>query len=292
MSTTPPPAVAVSRLSVRFDESVPVLSIPPHMAFEDLRAWLREQLPEHASTIGGRTARLDLGGRQIKLFDLRRLVHFLREEFGIDITGLYVRSEVVHAFAERELKLKLFAPRPEPESLAEDMATEELDSDVDVEEGELVPEEESVLAGVTLPTDLEPSDLTETPAAAPPRGDRDPRTLTVRRTLRSGAVVRFDGDVLVFGDVNPGAHLIASGNIVVLGALKGMAHAGAAGDESSFILSLDLRPTQLRIGRKIAIAPARSARSDSLQPEMASVLDGQIVLEPYQGRLRAGSGKA
>ena len=119
----------------------------------------------------------------------------------------------------------------------------------------------------------------------PSLAERGRRTLTLYRTLRSGAAVRFDGDLYVFGDVNPGAQVIATGNVTVLGGLKGMVHAGAAGEENACIFALSLRPTQLRIGRKIAVAPDRSAETMPL-PEMASVIGDQIVIEPFSGKLR------
>ena len=61
--------------------------------------------------------------------------------------------------------------------------------------------------------------------------DRHP-TLLVRRTLRSGQRVRFDGNVVVLGDVNPGAEITARGDIVVMGWIRGLAHAGADGDDA------------------------------------------------------------
>jgi septum site-determining protein MinC len=122
--------------------------------------------------------------------------------------------------------------------------------------------------------------------SAPRAGSEDGRrTHPVHRTLRSGATVRYDGDVIVFGDVNPGAQVIATGNITVLGALKGMAHAGAGGEEDTFIFAFDLRPTQLRIGRKIAV-PADKRSGSELRPEMASVVEDRISIDPY------GPGKA
>ena len=111
------------------------------------------------------------------------------------------------------------------------------------------------------------------------RGDR---TLTLHRTLRSGSSVRYDGDVIIFGDVNPGAQVFASGNILVMGALKGMAHAGASGSEDVFILGFTLQPTQLRIGRKIAIVPGRRPDRSGFLPDIARIEDGQIVIEPYK----------
>lgn len=280
------PSGAPSRLGIRIEDAVPVLELPAEMKFEELRDWLREVLPDQLELIGGRASRLDLGSREIKLFDLRRLLHFLRDTHGIEITGLYVRPEAVHRFAERELKLKLFHREPEAapaEPLEEPVATEGPTEGADPDTEEFTEPSVASLQEAAFPHDLEPEDL-EPEARVESRDGR--RTLTVRRTLRSGNVVRFDGDVLLFGDVNPGGQVVATGNIVVLGTLKGVAHAGASGDENAFILAFQLRPTQLRIARRIAIAPDRPEPAGPFLPEMATVTDGQIVIEAYKGRLR------
>lgn len=100
----------------------------------------------------------------------------------------------------------------------------------------------------------------------------------VRRTLRSGRSVRHAGHVVVLGDVNPGAEIVADGDIIVWGRLRGVAHAGAAGAEEAVVCALDLAPTQLRIARFIATSPARKGVP---QPEMARVKDGHIVAERW-----------
>ena len=98
----------------------------------------------------------------------------------------------------------------------------------------------------------------------------------VRRTLRSGFIMRHSGHVVVIGDVNPGAQVIALGDVVVWGKLRGMVHAGAEGDEQAVVCALDLSPTQLRIAGVIAITPKRRGKP---QPEMARLKDGQVVAE-------------
>lgn len=105
----------------------------------------------------------------------------------------------------------------------------------------------------------------------------------VQRTLRSGFSLQHPGHVIVYGDVNPGAEIIAGGNIVVWGRLRGMVHAGAAGDEDAFISALDLAPTQLRIAGVIARTPKRRGKP---QPETARVVDGQVVAEIWQSTHR------
>jgi septum site-determining protein MinC len=100
----------------------------------------------------------------------------------------------------------------------------------------------------------------------------------VRRTIRSGRSVRHAGHVIVVGDVNPGAEIVADGDIVVWGRLRGTAHAGAGGDADAVVCALDLSPTQLRIANRIAISPARKGEP---RPEMARIRDGQIVAERW-----------
>lgn len=108
--------------------------------------------------------------------------------------------------------------------------------------------------------------------------NREQPPLVIHRTLRSGQVVRHRGDVLVFGDVNPGAEVVATGHIVVLGSLRGVAHAGATGDESAFVLALKFQPSQLRIGHRVG-RPPDGAPQPAAVAEVARVVDGQIVIE-------------
>ena len=102
----------------------------------------------------------------------------------------------------------------------------------------------------------------------------------VRRTLRSGQTVRHTGHVVVIGDVNPGAEIIAGGDVVVWGRLRGTVHAGAGGDDDAVVCALVLAPTQLRIGSHIARSPGGEPGRRIL-PEVASVQGDQIVAKPW-----------
>ena len=97
----------------------------------------------------------------------------------------------------------------------------------------------------------------------------------------------------VFGDVNPGAEIVASGNVLVFGALKGLAHAGCRGDDKAVILAFDMRATQVRIGKaaphSLAALPERETRH--ALPEIAFISGGAVVIEPYRGRLPGRSSK-
>jgi len=72
-------------------------------------------------------------------------------------------------------------------------------------------------------------------------------TKFVRTSLRSGQKLEFEGSLVILGDVNAGAEVIAEDNIVVLGALRGLAHAGARGNKEAIIACGVLDAPQLRI---------------------------------------------
>ena len=101
--------------------------------------------------------------------------------------------------------------------------------------------------------------------------------LFLQRTLRSGTRIEFSGHVVVLGDVNPGAEIVADGNVMVWGRLRGMVHAGAKGNRSAVICALELSPTQLRIADEVsaAIRPQGSPR-----PEVVRINnDGNLQAE-------------
>ena len=101
----------------------------------------------------------------------------------------------------------------------------------------------------------------------------------IYRTLRSGHIIRHPGHVVVIGDINPGAEVVAGGNIVVWGRIRGVVHAGATGDTEAVVCALDLAPTQLRIGTQISISPERKGKP---RPEMAMLKEGQFVAQSWK----------
>ena len=144
-------------------------------------------------------------------------------------------------------------------------------------------------------TDPEPwpqenSQIASAPAihkVAPQNGEyissaEEEKTLFIRQTVRSGQVERFlEGNIIVLGDVNPGAEVIAARDIIVLGTLRGIAHAGALGNISSLIIALSLVPTQLRIARYISRPPSNQ-RPQGNKVEFARIRDnGAVVVEEF-----------
>lgn len=113
-------------------------------------------------------------------------------------------------------------------------------------------------------------------AAAPDdRESYDSAPLIVRNTCRSGVRVVSPSDCIVLGDVNPGAEIIAEGDVIIFGKLRGVAHAGAGGDQSARIWALGFEPNQIRIADLVAVPP-RGAKPALSRYEMAEIRNGNI----------------
>lgn len=122
--------------------------------------------------------------------------------------------------------------------------------------------------------------MTPPPAPGPDHVPREELPgLILRRTLRSGQAVHHAGHVVLIGDANPGAEIVAGGDVIIWGKLRGIVHAGAMGDETAVVCALQLAPSQIRIGSLIARPPDRG-RPPKV-PEMAHVQDGQIIVERW-----------
>ena len=102
----------------------------------------------------------------------------------------------------------------------------------------------------------------------------------VDRTLRGGQEIRTEGSVLICGNVNPSAQIIAGGSIDIRGTCRGIVHAGAYGNRKAFIIADRLMPMQIRIADIIAQAPDMMEKPD--RAERAFIKDGRIVIEPME----------
>ena len=93
-----------------------------------------------------------------------------------------------------------------------------------------------------------------------------PQVLYLKQHLRSGQTVSHKGDLVIIGDVNPGAEIMAEGDITVWGSLRGIAHAGIGGNTTAEIRALNLQPLQIRIAHAIAMRICKGWRSASRMP--------------------------
>jgi len=111
-------------------------------------------------------------------------------------------------------------------------------------------------------------------------------TFYYRGGLRSGQVIQQHGSVVVVGDVNAGAEVKATGNIVILGALRGLAWAGApadedvTGDSKCFVSALELHPTQIRINRVVTYIPEDQIQGNYKNGAWTYIHEGQVFIAP------------
>ena len=278
-----------------------LIALDREASFDLIRDDLRALLGPAKDVWDGAEVHLDLGQREPDLFHLRRLVHLLKDEFGVHVVGMRCDPAALRRFAERELKVRIhLAGAPAEPPPAPDHAPESTPEPTRERAPEPTPEPtpERASPDVREPASTSPSaalwpepseDLLPEPTEPEPTGSREgPDGVRVEvRTLRSGAVLRHGGDVVLYGDVNPGAEILAGGNITVLGTLMGVVHAGTRLGERAWVLALDLKATQLRIGPHILIpgSPGPTAGRPVRAAELALVRDGAIVIEPWRGRL-------
>lgn len=108
------------------------------------------------------------------------------------------------------------------------------------------------------------------------------KTATIARVIRSGQVLEVKGDLLLLGDVNPGGTIIATGNIYIIGVLRGIAHAGNKGNVKAVITAARMEPSQLRIADIVSRSPD-TADNETHDMECAYIsTDNKIAIERIQ----------
>ncbi len=96
--------------------------------------------------------------------------------------------------------------------------------------------------------------------------------------LRSGQVMEFETSIVILGDVNVGAQVVSTGNVIVLGKLNGTVYAGASGKEDAFIVATKMNPIQIRISDVIARTPDEKETPSNV-PQIAYLRDGAIYMD-------------
>lgn len=105
------------------------------------------------------------------------------------------------------------------------------------------------------------------------------RTKFIRKTVRSGQVINYPGNIVIIGDVNSGSEVYAAGNIIVIGAIKGHVYAGFGGNQKALVAAFILQPEILQIADVMTRSPEDNIRPQ--YPEVAKVKESTIVVEPY-----------
>jgi len=211
----------------------------------EVRAALLEHLKQQADFLQGGQLILDTGDQVLRTEDIGQLRDSISEN-GLTLWAILSRSSITEHNAQN-LGLVTSITRSRVEPL--------------------------IRSTLTYTSELNP---TETMLSGE-------QAVLVKRTLRPGYCLKHSGHIIIIGDVNPGAEIIAGGDILVWGHLRGIAHAGADGNENAVVCALDLSPTQLFISGQTAEIPKQRGK---VQPKIARLLDGQVVAEAWNKKFR------
>ena len=237
-----------------------LILIPHDGAWDDVLAQMDDRLDEAKARSFWRGAQttIDCGMRRVTLDEMTALTDRMKRAFGLVPIAL-VAAEMETRAAGDKLLLTTYAEMPVVHKPFQ--AT--------VAQPEPAPRPAGAGTGMA-------------PAGAG-------NALYVPATVRSGQRMVHEGHLVICGDVNAGSEVIASGDILIFGTLRGLAHAGCYGDERARIVALNLRPPQLRIASKIARAPEEAASGGGRAggatvgkagPEVARIENGEIQVFP------------
>jgi len=219
-----------------------LVTVKPEGRWSDLTARLMAVIDAQSGFFRGAQIAVAVGPREVRRHELANLVKLL-EKRGVTLLAVLGDSATTTGSA-RKLGLKT--------------ALSEL---------ELEAPEDGAGAPAELPPPIDPE-------------EHGTGGVLIKRTLRNGRVVQSDGHVVVLGDVNAGAVIVARGDVIVWGRLRGTVHAGSGGDETAVVCALNLAPTQLRIASYITISPDEDRRKP--RPEKALVRNGRIEAEAWE----------
>ncbi len=135
---------------------------------------------------------------------------------------------------------------------------------------------QTAMAAITLGCSVDQlADMEHLNQSIPTPGQPLAAPLYLQTTVRSGVDIRHPGTIMILGDTNPGSALVADGDILVWGRLRGLAHAGASGNRQCRIMALQMQPTQLRIADLVARPP--DSATTHYGPEVAYIGDNQGI---------------
>ncbi|MBX7212461.1 MAG: hypothetical protein K1X39_00475 [Thermoflexales bacterium] len=226
-------------------------------AWHDTLRELEARLVNSANFFKGGLVALDVGAQSLAADDIER-ARMLLSSFEVRL-GALITQDAGTAAAARSLGLGPTLPAP----------------------ADPTPARRTAVAAVRATEGVEPAEagLPATSVSEPLDGGTD--GILARRRVRSGQVLRHPGHIVVIGDVNPGAQLIAGGDIIVWGKLQGSAHAGALGDTGAIVGALVMQPSTLRIADTQLIQTGKERRRDA-GPRVARVNADGIEITIWQ----------
>ncbi|MEO8971348.1 MAG: septum site-determining protein MinC [Ktedonobacteraceae bacterium] len=221
-----------------------LLTLEPETPFHELLSALAERLAEAPSFFRGASLSVDTSQRKLRVSERVQLERLLAH-YQMSVTPL----ELIPLAPKESTQEQLVPVSPQP----------------------------PLLTTATIPAIEEISPSRESRESKDAREFTD--TLFLRRTVRSGQAIHHASTVIVLGDVNPGAEIVAGGDIIVWGVLRGMVHAGYPDNEQALVCALQLAPVQLRVAHLLSRPP--DGMDAQQLPEVAAIRNGHIVVETW-----------
>ena len=216
-----------------------LLTLEPETPFSDVLNALARRLAEAPAFFQGASLAVDTSHRHLRSSERKQLESLLAR-YQVSVMSLEQLSA---------------PPPPEARLLANDLST-------------------TGLSGQQFTI----NELAHAPEAQH-EGQETDGTLLLRRTIRSGQAMHHSGAIVILGDVNPGAEVVAGGDVIVWGVLRGMVHAGYPDNDQACVCALALSPVQLRIAHLLSRPP--EGIEAQTHPEVASIRNGRIVVETW-----------
>ena len=235
-------------------------------AFDQVIRGLREYLVDNQGLWSSGAITVNVGRRMLSRNELSQIKQLLQAESGLTVTRFWCS----------------------PEALEQGQGDSDRAATVDS-----LPAEPIQPIQVVQPPAKQPDEImTAVPAVAESqrktsaRRGRQADALFIKTTCRSGESIRYSGDVVVLADVNPGAEIVAEGDVVVFGRLRGVAHAGSGGDTKATIIAHQLAAPRLQIGPYIGLPSKADKRAESAEsgPQIAYVRRRSIYVATFTGR--------
>jgi|SRR5579863_598702 len=220
-----------------------LLTLEPETPFSELLTALSDRLAEAPSFFRGASLSIDTTRRMLKVNERTQLEKLL-EHYQMSVMPLEQASAATRKIGENNGE-RLY-------SVSKPFSTVE-----------------------AIETSVSASNIV--PALADPRDSEN--ILFLRRTVRSGQAVHHPGTIVVLGDVNPGAEVVAGGDVIIWGVLRGVVHAGYPENENAYVCALQLAPVQLRIARLLSRPP--DGMNVQSHPEVATIRNERIVVETW-----------
>ena len=294
-------------------------AIDDTVPFAEVAQGLREHLAESRALYSRGTVTVNVGRRMLAREELTQIKEILEKESGVAIARFWCSPDILEEALSESMGFGV-AVSPsgtpvQPQQKAEVKENRRAKPSVPAEPDGLdlwqayssptpLVHNSPELSRLKSPAGPEPGEEIAPPASS---GNTDPQAsqelevsglnrgneaLLIKTTCRSGEAIRYPGDVILLADVNPGAQIIADGDILVFGSLRGLAHAGASGDVQATIIALNLDTHRLQIGPYTGMAPKANKRSKSTRtgPQIVYVRRRSIFVAPYAGRFAGYSG--